>query len=280
VVTATGDLKDLVFWWQELLQPEHFRQINSLKMLPEDDSSGVLRCSVEIWQWYRLSPDPRRQLIHCSLALILLSSRTVAMGAGDGAFEPPQALPSERYSPIWERTPFALKVTQGLIVASRSFAENFALAGLSRRRRADHGLPERQGFWRYVKLTNQVASDSGIAFERDCGRSRSAAGQGYPAEGSETATVGYSQEPAGGVPAGGGGPLPVQAGALGKKPAGPPGGPPPPGGSDGPGGDPNAQQKSRRRIILPQAGAPQSSISVPPVTRNLLVSWMPLGVSA
>lgn len=56
VVTVSGDLKSLVFWWQELLQPAHFRQINFLKMIPEDDNSAVLRCSVEIWQWYRLSP--------------------------------------------------------------------------------------------------------------------------------------------------------------------------------------------------------------------------------
>jgi len=57
VVTATGNLKDVTLWWQELLQPEHFRQINFLKMIPEDDNSEVLRCSVEIWQWYRLSSD-------------------------------------------------------------------------------------------------------------------------------------------------------------------------------------------------------------------------------
>jgi hypothetical protein len=56
-VTASGDLKSLVFWWQELLQPEHFRQINFLKVTPEDDNTEVLRCSVEIWQWYRLAPD-------------------------------------------------------------------------------------------------------------------------------------------------------------------------------------------------------------------------------
>jgi hypothetical protein len=57
VVTASGDLKSLVFWWQELLQPGRFRQINFLKMIPEDDNSAMLRCSVEIWQWYRLSPE-------------------------------------------------------------------------------------------------------------------------------------------------------------------------------------------------------------------------------
>ncbi len=57
VVTATGDLKSLVFWFQKLLLPGHFRQINFLKMTPEDDNSAVLKCSVEIWQWYRLSPE-------------------------------------------------------------------------------------------------------------------------------------------------------------------------------------------------------------------------------
>jgi hypothetical protein len=57
VVSATGDLKNLVAWWHELLRPDCFRQINFLKVAPEDDSSELLRCSVEIWQWYRLSPE-------------------------------------------------------------------------------------------------------------------------------------------------------------------------------------------------------------------------------
>lgn len=57
VVTASGDLKNLVMWWHELLRPDCFRQINFLKVIPEDDSSEMLRCSVEIWQWYRLSTE-------------------------------------------------------------------------------------------------------------------------------------------------------------------------------------------------------------------------------
>ncbi len=65
-VTATGDLQNLVLWWQELLQPEHFRQINFLKVIPEDDTSNELRCSVEIWQWYQLAPESTGEVLSVS----------------------------------------------------------------------------------------------------------------------------------------------------------------------------------------------------------------------
>lgn len=56
-VTATGDLRSIVLWWQELLRPEHFRQMNFLKLTPDDDSSEDVRCTAEIWQWYQLAPE-------------------------------------------------------------------------------------------------------------------------------------------------------------------------------------------------------------------------------
>jgi len=56
-VTATGDLQSIVLWWQELLRPEHFRQMNFLKLIPEDDTTEAIRCTAEIWQWYQLAPE-------------------------------------------------------------------------------------------------------------------------------------------------------------------------------------------------------------------------------
>jgi hypothetical protein len=56
-VTATGDLRNIVLWWQELLRPEHFRQMNFLKLIPDDDTTDTIRCTAEIWQWYQLAPE-------------------------------------------------------------------------------------------------------------------------------------------------------------------------------------------------------------------------------
>ena len=62
-VTASGDLKSLVLWWQELLEPQRFRQINFLKVTPDDDNAGMLRCSVEIWQWYQLETEASQKAL-------------------------------------------------------------------------------------------------------------------------------------------------------------------------------------------------------------------------
>lgn len=56
-VAATGELKDLVQWWQDLLGPERFRHIEFLKLTTEDDTSSELSCEFQIWQSYRLRSE-------------------------------------------------------------------------------------------------------------------------------------------------------------------------------------------------------------------------------
>jgi len=222
----------------------------------------------------------RRQSIHCALTLVLLSGLPVANGAGENEFEAPQPLPTERYSPIWERSPFALKVAVGPDVPTRSFAENFALAGLSDVEGQITVYLKDKVSGEYTKLTNQTPSDSGIAFEKIVEDPDPKLVKVSLRKGNETAQVGYSQEPVGVGAGGSAGPSPAQMGTLGKKPAAIPPGPPSPGSNAPAGADPNAQQKGRRRIILPQAGPPQGSLLTPPAGRGGLVGWVPLAIAS
>jgi hypothetical protein len=225
-----------------------------------------------------LPRNPRRQWIHCSLTLVFLTSVPLATGAGDSELAPPQGMASERYAPIWERSPFALKVVIEPGGPTHSFAENFALAGLSDVEGQITVYLKDKVSGEYLKLINQTASDSGIAFDKIVENPDPKLVKVSLRKGTETAEVGYSQEPTGGVAGQAGGPGPAAAGALGKRPAAVPPGPTPTGGP--PGGDPNAQQKSRRRIILPQAGAPQTSITPSPALRGFLLSRVSLAPSS
>ncbi len=187
-----------------------------------------------------------------------------AFAAGESPFTPPEQLPTERYTSIWERSPFELKTVAAAITNVRSFAENLDLAGFSDKEGEITIYLKDKTSGAYTKLTNQTPSDSGISFEKIVEDPDPRQVKVSLRKGAETAVVGYSQQQTN-APAGSGLGAPAAAaaqGALGRKPVTPPL-PPPTGAMPPPGADPAAaQQKSRRRIILPQS-APQSSFSRP-----------------
>jgi hypothetical protein len=193
-------------------------------------------------------------------------------------FEPPVALAAERYTAIWERAPFTKQTVGAAPGPNHSFAENFALAGLS-----DVGgqitvyLKDKIS-GEYTKITNQAPSESGIAFEKIVEHPDPKLVKVRLIQGNESAEVGYALEQTAAPAAGGNGP-PAAAGALGARPPGAaaqrPGASPqrggaPSGGGAGPATDPTQQQKSRRRIIMPQS-PPQASARPRPLPEGGLV---------
>jgi hypothetical protein len=212
------------------------------------------------------------RFIRCALIFWALACHW-AFAAGDGAFAPPEQLPTERYAAIWDRSPFELKTVAAAVTNTRSFAENLALAGFSDKEGQITIYLKDKSSGAYTKLTNETPSDSGIAFDKIVEDPDPRQVKVSLRKGTETALVGYSQEQmnaqgASGLGGGGAAPAP---GMLGKKPPAP-SLPAAPGALPPPGADPAAaQQKSRRRIILPQS-APQSSITSPPVASNSLIA--------
>jgi hypothetical protein len=173
------------------------------------------------------------------------------------SFEPPKALSSDRYTSIWERSPFETKTIPGPALAAHSFAENLSLGGFT----DDEGLVtvylKDKTSGEYTKITSKEPSDSGISFEKIVEDPDPRLVKVSVRKGAETAEVGYSMEKVAAPASPNGGPA-AAASALSRKPqTGPQGsaGPPPP-----VGGDPaQQQQKSRRRIILPESAPPQAS---------------------
>ena len=180
------------------------------------------------------------------------------------SFEPPTAMSSDRYTSIWERSPFEKKTTGGVVQTVHSFAENLSLAGFT----DDEGLVtvylKDKTSGEYTKVTSREPSESGISFEKIVEDPDPRLVKVSLRKGTETSEVGYSLEKVAAPVSQGGGPA-AAASALSRKPAaGPQGssGPPPPAA-----GDPaQQQQKSRRRIILPESAPPQAStrFSFPP----------------
>ncbi|MBU6300838.1 MAG: hypothetical protein KGS60_04740 [Verrucomicrobia bacterium] len=181
-----------------------------------------------------------------------------AFGAGEGSFQVPESLPAERYAAIWERAPFHLKTVASGPVNTQSFAENLALAGFSEANGVVTVYLKDKSTGEYVELTSQSPHESGIEFDKIVENDDPRQIKVSLRKGAETALVSYSQEQLTPVAAGG---APGQAaGVLGGRPPGPvPPAVPAPANADGAAN----QQKSRRRIILPQAAPPQSSVVKP-----------------
>lgn len=213
-------------------------------------------------------------------ALMLFGGALIAsadLASAETPFEPPQALPSDRYSPIWERSPFELKVIGEPTVNLRSFAENLSLAGFSdvEGQITVHLKDKSSGG--YIKLTNQTPSDSGIAFDKIVENSDPRLVKVSLRKGSETAQVGYAQDQIAPVQAGVLGAGAAQAASMmGRKPAAAPPGSGAVAPSANPAQDAANQQKSRRRIILPSSASPQSSTTLPNAAAGLASLFLPL----
>jgi len=195
----------------------------------------------------------RRSLTASAAALLLAQFPSAAQTA----FEPPEAPPSERFAPIWERSPFTLKtLATGPVASGPSFADSFALAGLSDVGGKVTVYLKNKASGSYLTLTDSdpnPGEDHGIAFVSVLDDTDPRKVRVRLRKGAEVAEVGYAQDQfqtAGSAPAV---PPGASSSALGR-PAGTPNALPAP--SAQPGTPP---QPSRRRIILPQAGPPQAS---------------------